>query len=207
MMKNAPIHVFAKSASVTLTTGIFFLVFTACTFGCGDFMEAGLSACAPTAREAVRDCLKLDTDVWLRVSVHRLETGEVLVMGKGWRWTSYYRVCVTSAFTWAVRHVLSFCHISAYSLLLEAAGMMNTRVNLSLYLSVCLGYVSRTAVRMRSTIQLITRARFFNGSHAAIRHPGIRVKHWSYGHSLTTLLNPCNCGSGCSVYHTLPRLL
>jgi hypothetical protein len=39
IMKNTPIHVFAKSASVTLTTGIISLLFTSCTFGCGEFYE------------------------------------------------------------------------------------------------------------------------------------------------------------------------
>jgi hypothetical protein len=39
IMKNTPIHVFAKSASVTLTTGLLFLVFTACSFGCVEFYE------------------------------------------------------------------------------------------------------------------------------------------------------------------------
>jgi hypothetical protein len=130
--------------------------------------------------------------VWetLRVTVHRLETGELLVVGNVWRCTSYYRACVTSAFTWAVRHILSFCHISAYWIILEAAEMIKIRLNLSRYLSVCSGYICRTAVRMRSTIPHITLARFCNGSHAAIRNPGIRVKHWSYGHCVTTLLNP-----------------
>jgi hypothetical protein len=111
-MKNTPIHIFAKSASVTLTTGIISLIFTACTFGCGELYE----------RWVVRVCAdRLWSCPWLpkfwerlRLTVHRLETGEVLVVGKGWRWTSYYRVCVTSAFTWAVHHRLSFCHISPY---------------------------------------------------------------------------------------------
>jgi hypothetical protein len=129
IMKNKPIHVFAKPASVIVTTGIISLLFTACTLGRGEFYERWV---VRVFADRLWSCPRLPK-FWetLRVTVHRLETGEVLVVRNWWRWTSYYHVFVSSDFTWAVRHRLSFCHISAYSRLSEAAEIMNTRVNLS----------------------------------------------------------------------------
>jgi hypothetical protein len=41
IMKNTPIHVFDKSASVNLTTGIIYLRFTACPLGAGNCTKDG----------------------------------------------------------------------------------------------------------------------------------------------------------------------
>jgi hypothetical protein len=85
-MKNIPIHVCAKTAFVTLTAGVIFLLFTCMHLWAWEiFTKSGWSACVPTAYEVVRDWQKFEKH-WYSLSQKCVGATSVIHDFIPWRW-------------------------------------------------------------------------------------------------------------------------